>query len=95
MIVLAVTWVAKEGHEEEVATLFTKLTVEARKEPGCAMFQVHRLRDDGRRFFIYEQYRDEAALEAHRNTPHFLQLARKELLPIADRVDANLWVPLA
>ncbi len=94
MIVLAVTWVAKEGHEEEVAGLFSRLTEESRKEPGCAMFQVHRLKDDRRRFFIYEQYRDDAALEAHRTAPYFLQLARKELLPIADRVDANLWIPL-
>lgn len=94
MIVLSVTWVAKNGHEEEVAQLFAKLTAETRKEPGCLMFVVHRHKDDPRRFFIYEQYRDEAALEAHRNTPHFLQFARKDLLPIADRGEANLWLPL-
>ncbi len=94
MIVLTVTWVAKDGHEDEVARIFARLTELSRQEPGCAMFQVHRLKDDARRFFIYEQYRDEAALESHRNTAHFQQLARKELLPIAERVDANLWIPL-
>ena len=94
MIVLAVTWIANEGHEDEVARIFAKLTEQARKEPGCAMFVVHRHQSDSRRFFVYEQYRDEAALDAHRATPHFLQLARKELPEVGARVDANLWVPL-
>ena len=37
MVVLAVTWMAKVGHEAEVAALFEKLTEHSRKEPGCAM----------------------------------------------------------
>ena len=55
MVVLAVTWMAKTGRESEVAALFEKLTAEARKEPGCLMFQVHKHKSEARRFFIYEQ----------------------------------------
>jgi quinol monooxygenase YgiN len=94
MVVLAVTWVAKAGREAEVSALFAKLTEESRKEPGCAMYQVHRHRTELRRFFIYEQYRDDAALETHRATAHFLQYAKKELPKVADRVDGNLFEPL-
>jgi quinol monooxygenase YgiN len=94
MVVLAVTWVAKVGREAEVAEVLAKLTQEARKEPGCAMFQGHRHRTEPRRFFIYEQYKDDAALETHRNTPHFLQYARKDLPKIADRVEGQLYDPL-
>jgi len=94
MVVLAVTWMAKVGREADVAAVFTQLTEESRKEPGCAMFQVHRHRTDPRRFFIYEQYADDTALESHRNTSHFLQYARKELPKIADRVDGQLYDPL-
>ena len=94
MIVLAVTWQAKAGHEAEVSDLFRKLTAESRKEPGCLMYQVHRHKDDPRRFFIYEQYNDDAALEAHRKTPHFLEYARKRLAPIADRLTGDLYDPL-
>jgi quinol monooxygenase YgiN len=94
MLVLAVTWQAKPGHEAEVAELFRKLTVESRKEPGCLMYQVHRHKENPARFFIYEQYKDDAALEAHRHTPHFLEYARKQLAPIADRVEGNLYLPL-
>ncbi len=94
MVVLAVTWMARVGHEPEVVALFSKLTEESRKEPGCVMYQVHRHKTDPRKFFIYEQYKDDAALEAHRNTPHFLQFARKELSKIAERVDGQLYDPL-
>ena len=91
MVVLSVTWVAKAGREAEVVELFAKLTEESRKEPGCAMYQVHRHRTEPRRFFIYEQYKDDAALEAHRNAPHFLQYARKDLPKLADRVEGHLY----
>ena len=94
MVVLVVTWMAKAGHEAEVATVFSKLTEESRKEPGCAMYQVHRHKTEPRRFFIYEQYKDDAALEAHRTAPHFLQYARKELPKVAERVEENLFEPL-
>ena len=95
MVVLAVTWTAKAGREAEVAALFSKLTEESRKEPGCAMYMVHRHRTDTRRFFIYEQYNDDAALEAHRSAPHFLQYAKKDLPKIADRTEGHLFDPLS
>jgi len=95
MVVLAVTWIAKVGRETEVTELFSKLTAESRKEPGCLMYQVHRHKTEPRRFFIYEQYKDDAALEAHRAAPHFLQCARKDLPKIADRTEGNLFEPLA
>ena len=94
MVVLAVTWMAKAGHDADVAPIFAKLTEESRKEPGCLMYQVHRHKTEPRRFFIYEQYKDDAALEAHRTSPHFLQQARKDLPKVADRVEGHLYEAL-
>jgi (4S)-4-hydroxy-5-phosphonooxypentane-2,3-dione isomerase len=94
MVVLAVTWMAKAGHDADVAPILAKLTEESRKEPGVLMFQAHRHKTEPRRFFIYEQYKDDAALEAHRSTAHFLQYARKDLPKVADRVEGNLFEPL-
>ncbi|GAC1431501.1 MAG: putative quinol monooxygenase [Terriglobales bacterium] len=94
MVVLAVTWMAKVGREPEVAGIFSKLTEESRKESGCLTYQVHKHKTDPRRFFIYEQYKDDAALETHRSAPHFLQYAKKELPRIAERVEGHLYEPL-
>jgi quinol monooxygenase YgiN len=94
MVVLVVTWMAKAGRDADVAGLFAKLTEESRKEPGCLTYQVHRHKTEPRRFLIYEQYKDDAALEAHRAAPHFLQYAKKELPKVADRVEGHLFEPL-
>lgn len=94
MLVLAVTWKAHPGKEAEVVRVFSILQTESRKEPGCVMYVVHRGKEDRTRFFVYEQYQDDAALEAHRNTAHFKQYARGELMKLGDRVDANLYEPI-
>jgi len=94
MVVLAVTWMARQGRESDVTSIFAKLTEESRKEPGCLMYVVHRHKTDPRRFFVYEQYKDDAALEAHRASPHFLQYARKELPKLGDRIEGQLYEPI-
>ena len=95
MVVLAVTWVAKAGHEAQVAKIFGKLQTASRQEPGCLMYIVHRHRTDARRFFIYEQYRDDAALQAHRESPHFLQYAVGALKDIGERKEGELYEPIS
>jgi quinol monooxygenase YgiN len=94
MVVLVVSWMAKRGHENEVVSVFTKLTEESRKEPGCIMYLVHQHKTDARRFLVYEQYKDDAALEAHRASAHFLQYAKKELPKLGERVEGNLYSPI-
>lgn len=94
MIVLAVSWKAHPGKEQEVVRVFSILQAESRKEPGCLMYVVHRGQTDRSRFFVYEQYKDAAALDAHRNTAHFQQYARGELMKLGERVDAHLYDPI-
>ena len=42
-----------------------------REEPGNLRFDVLRDRADPHRFYLYEVYRDEAALDAHKATEHY------------------------
>jgi quinol monooxygenase YgiN len=94
MVVLAVTWIANPGKEEQVADAFRKLENAARREPGCLMFVVHRHRSDPARFFVYEQYRDDAALDAHRQTPHYQQYVAGALKTMGVRREGELYIPL-
>ncbi len=41
-----------------------------RDEPGCLRFDVLQDREDPDRYYFYEVYRDEAAFQAHLQTPH-------------------------
>ena len=56
---------AKPGAESEVGTLISAMTDEVRREPGNTEFPVYRERDNHRKFFVFEQYQDEASFDAH------------------------------
>lgn len=60
---------------EQIAEILRNLAVASRKEPGCVSYIPHVVDGDPDTVVIYEQYRDPAAAEAHRATPHFKQYA--------------------
>lgn len=55
-----------------VAAMRENAAASVRDEPGCIRFDVLLDRSDPDRVWLYEIYIDEAALEAHMRTPHFL-----------------------
>lgn len=60
---------------EEVAEFLRQLTEASRKEPGCISYIPHRIEGNPDAVLIYEQYKDSAAAEAHRQSPHFAKYA--------------------
>jgi quinol monooxygenase YgiN len=95
MICVAVTYVFKAGHQDEAVELFAKLTEETRAEPGCRMYLAHRSLTDPRRFFLYEQYDDQRALDAHRASPHFERYAKGGLFAILESRAPEIYQPIA
>ena len=72
MLVLHVSVQVKPEHVSEfLDVVHHDAEHSERDEPGCLRFDVIQDREDPNRFYFYEIYRDEAALEAHRQTPHF------------------------
>jgi len=59
----------------EVAEMLRQLAGASRQEPGCVSYIPHVLQDDPDTVLIYEQYRDDAALAAHRESAHFKKYA--------------------
>ena len=82
MLCIAVTYQLRPGRVDEALPLFRALAEATRREPGCRMYHVHRSVTDPDRFFLYEQYDDQAALDAHRAAPHFQQYAADGLFPL-------------
>ena len=91
MICVAVTYLIQPGQEERAIELFTTLT---HAEPGNLYYLVHRSPTEPRRFFIYEQYTDQAALDTHRASPHFTHYATNGLFNILEKREAEIYVPL-
>ena len=94
MLVLAVHLTIQAGHEDEVIEPFHKLQAASRQEPGCIQYVVQRSRENPRRYLIYEQYKDDAALQDHRNSPHFKQYGTDGLFRFVEHRQAELFDPI-
>jgi quinol monooxygenase YgiN len=75
MISFTVRMRFESADHAEVTANLQALTLGSRAESGCVSYVAHFLEDDPNTVLIYEQYADEAALEHHRNSPHFAQHA--------------------
>ncbi len=79
MICFAVSIEVEERHWDEVRRVLAELTEQSRREPGCLAYCTQQSQGDRRRFYIFERYRDPAALEAHRASQHYQRLAAGRL----------------
>ena len=82
--VLAVNWIAKEGHEAEIHEILRILGDASRQEPGVITYTTHVDPDNPREFFIYEKYGDVSGLEAHQETSHFKQYVLEKAIPLLE-----------
>ena len=73
MISFTVTTRFRPEDHESIQEIIIPLTLASREEPGCVNYIPHWLRDEPDTLLIYEQYVDQAAVEAHRATAHFAQ----------------------
>lgn len=64
------------------ARLLQHAAITLEREDGCHRFDVFQERSDATLFLLIEVYRDEAALELHRGSAHYL----------AFRADVESWV---
>lgn len=62
---------AAKGKGDALAALLAEQAgVVRQNEPGCVAYRPHRSNADPDLFLFYEQYRDQAAFDAHRTAPH-------------------------
>ncbi len=67
----------KPDRVEEFLDVFRANHEGAIREPGNLRFDVLQDPKVKTRFFIYEAYRDDAAVQAHKETPHYLACVEK------------------
>jgi quinol monooxygenase YgiN len=75
MLSFTVRLTFRPDDREEILQILRELTRLSRQEPGCVSYIPHSVEGDQDTIVIYEQYRDPAAAEAHRATPHFAKFA--------------------
>ena len=75
-VVLNVHIEAAPGTEDELVQRLLALVAPTRAEPGCVSYELFRDPERPAKFMFQEVFRDQAALDAHLATPHFVQFVK-------------------
>jgi quinol monooxygenase YgiN len=94
MLALIVHFDVKPGDVEKARELIRKMQEHTRQEPGCRLYVGHQSTQDPRRFCFYEQYDDQAALDAHRAAPYFDRYVINGLAQLIDTRTQELFLPV-
>jgi quinol monooxygenase YgiN len=71
MISFTVRMKFRPEDRQRIAELLAALAAASREEAGCVNYVPHTVDGEPDTVLIYEQYRDEHALDAHRASKHF------------------------
>lgn len=79
---IAVRWTITPGEEATVRALAESMLAPSNAEPGCDAYILHTDAADASALFLYEQYTDEAAFQAHCDSPHFVSIVAGQIFPL-------------
>ena len=85
-VTLVVFLHAKPGQEGALEQELLAMIAPSRAETGCVDYHLHRDPQEQTFFCFYENWRDQAAVEFHRQTPHYLAF-KKAIEPLVEKVD--------
>jgi (4S)-4-hydroxy-5-phosphonooxypentane-2,3-dione isomerase len=85
----------REGKGDSVEKALQEMGEAVRRdEPRCLTYRAARSTEDPDVFVLYEEYEDEAALLAHRETPHFQALIEGTIVPLLESREREILVPV-
>jgi quinol monooxygenase YgiN len=81
----------KKGHEAEFERLFAELRSEMRAhEPDCILYSLLKSRTKPGAYIVHEQYRDQAALDAHQKSEHGARYFPK-MRAVIEKIDVEYF----
>ena len=66
-----VTFIAKEGFEQELKAVLSAMVAPSKAEDGALFYEIVQYKENPRKFMAIETWRDEAALEGHKQSAHY------------------------
>lgn len=77
-------WRVKEGKLAEVLELLVDLSAQSSAEEGNLVYKIHQSNSDANMLILFEGYKDESALTAHRESEHFRTLVIEKIVPLLE-----------
>lgn len=92
MMVLVARYYVKPHEGDRVEAALKRMAPQVKKhEPGCLLYHACRSRENPDLFLLYEQYADQEALEAHRETPHFREIIEGIIVPLLENREREVY----
>ncbi len=96
IICVAAEWRTQPDHAETVRQLMLEAAAAVRaNEPGNLLYIGHQDPADATHFLFYEQYADQTALEAHRDSAHYQELVVAQIVPLLTERTVTFYKLLA
>jgi quinol monooxygenase YgiN len=81
--------VARRGRENQLRELLRGMLVPTRAESGCKLYELYESDSTGR-FYFYETWESQAALDQHAASPHFKHLEQTVSELVQERFEVNI-----
>jgi len=94
MIVTSIVFTFAPEDGDKAETILRELRDASVKEPGVVRFEVGRSQEKPNVFALWEVYRDQEAVNAHRNTDHYHRLVADGIRPLAQQRNVEPVVPI-
>jgi quinol monooxygenase YgiN len=82
-------FVASEGKENQLRALLQGMLIPTRAESGCELYELYESDSEGR-FYLYETWESQTALNRHLATPHFKRLKRAGGALVREPFEVNI-----
>lgn len=89
---LVFTFAPDDGDKAE--SIFRELRDASIEEPGVVRFEVGRSKDSPGMFALWEVYRDDDAISAHRSSEHYRRLVVDGIRPLAQQRSVITVAPI-
>lgn len=94
MTVVTAVFDARPGCEAQLEAVLRELVGKVAGEPGALEYALHRASDAPGRFYFYERYRDQAAIDTHMATPYLRQVLEQVPVLCASAPVVAFYQPL-
>ena len=89
-IITFAKWQVKKDSIPAVLRLLPELIQKSIAEEGNAQYKIYRSNSEANLFILFEVYRDEQSLEAHRNSSHFREIIVEQIVPLLENREVIL-----
>lgn len=89
-IITFAKWQVKQGNLEAVLSLLNEAVAKSSAEEGNLKYEVYQGYDNENILMLFEEYKNQEALEFHRNSTHFQEVVVGKIVPLLENREVIL-----